>query len=175
MKRVMIVGQPGSGKSWLAQAVGARTGLPVHHMDMIHWKPGWVERPMAEKLPMARAVEDSEAWVFEGGFSRTYATRLARADTLLVLDVPLCVRAWRIFWRTLRFKLRDQTRPDLPENCPERFDGEFWHFIWRTRHKNRAAILQLAKDAGPQTAVHILRTKRCVARYLSTLDVRARA
>ena len=125
---------------------------------------------MAEKKPMAHAIEDKDAWVFEGGMSVTYATRLARADTLLVLDVPLMVRVWRIFWRTIRFKLKGETRPDLPENCPERFDGEFWHFIWRTRHRNRLAILKLAEDAGPEKDVHILRTKRDVARYLATLE-----
>lgn len=170
MNRVMIVGQPGSGKSWLARAVGERTGLPVYHMDLLHWKPGWTERPMPEKKAMARAIEDRPEWVFEGGLSVTYATRLARADTLLVLDVPLAVRVWRIFWRTIRFKLKGETRPDLPENCPERFDGEFWAFIWRTRHRNRAAILQLARDAGPEKDVHVLRSKRDVARYLATLE-----
>jgi dephospho-CoA kinase len=36
----MIVGQPGAGKSTLARALGVATGLPVVHMDMIHWQPG---------------------------------------------------------------------------------------------------------------------------------------
>jgi adenylate kinase family enzyme len=40
MRRIMIVGQPGSGKSWLAGQIGKRLGLPVHHMDHIHWQPG---------------------------------------------------------------------------------------------------------------------------------------
>ena len=45
MKRVMIVGQPGAGKSTIARQIGQRTGLPVVHIDKIHWMPGWVERP----------------------------------------------------------------------------------------------------------------------------------
>ena len=49
MQRIMIVGRPGSGKSSLAQAIGERTGLPVIHIDKIHWQPGWVERSKAEK------------------------------------------------------------------------------------------------------------------------------
>lgn len=36
MKRVMIVGQPGAGKSTLARQLGERTGLPVVHIDTIH-------------------------------------------------------------------------------------------------------------------------------------------
>lgn len=65
MQRIMILGQPGAGKSWLARELGARTGLPVIHMDCIHWQPGWVERPLAEKLQLARAAEATPP-----GFSR---------------------------------------------------------------------------------------------------------
>lgn len=168
MKRVMIVGQPGAGKSWLAREIGARTGLPVHHMDMIHWQPGWIERAKPEKIAMAQAVEATDRWVFEGGLSSTYDTRLARADTLIVLIVPLHLRSWRIFTRTLRDW--GQSRPDLPENCPERFSLEFWSYIWRTRHSGSHRILTLASKAGPEKQVHILRNRRDVARYLKALD-----
>ena len=54
MQRVMILGQPGSGKSTLAQKLGACTGLPVFHIDNIHWSPGWVERPSDEKTASAQ-------------------------------------------------------------------------------------------------------------------------
>lgn len=40
MKRVMIFGGAGSGKSTLARKIGARTGLPVIHIDPIYWEPG---------------------------------------------------------------------------------------------------------------------------------------
>jgi adenylate kinase family enzyme len=168
MKRCMIVGQPGSRKSWLAREIGRRSGLPVHHMDMIHWLPGWAERPKAEKIIMARAVEESPAWVFEGGLSATYATRLSRADTLIVLDVPFLLRVWRVFWRTLR--QWGKTRPDLPDGCPERFDLEFWTFIWTTRNTARQRNLHLAWQTDSATKVYILRTRREVRAFLKTLD-----
>ena len=72
MKRIMIVGSPGSGKSTLARMLGERLNLPVFHMDQIHWKENWIERPLAEKLPIALAVEAHQSWIFEGGMSRTY-------------------------------------------------------------------------------------------------------
>jgi adenylate kinase family enzyme len=168
MKRVMVVGQPGAGKSWVARRIGQRTGLPVVHMDQIHWMPGWVERVRTEKIAMAHAVEIAETWVFEGGLSATMAHRLSRADTLVILDVPFVLRVWRVVRRTLRHHGR--TRPDLPKNCPERFKLEFWAYIWRTRISGRQQILSLRQKAGPEVAVHVLRSRRAVTGFLSGLD-----
>lgn len=167
MKRVMIIGAPGSGKSTLARRIGAATGLPVYHMDQIHWQSGWVQRPRPLRVEMAHAVENAPEWVFEGGFSTTYAHRLSRCDTLIFLDLPVWLRAWRVARRTLRHYGRN--RPDLPEGCPERFSAEFWRWIWTTRTKNRNRDLELLGTAGPDVTIHHLRSPRAVRRYLTTL------
>ena len=167
MNRAMIIGQPGSGKSTLARRLGEKTGLPVYHMDQIHWQPGWRERPKAEKIQMAMEVQNRDSWIFEGGLSATKAHRLMRCDTLINLDLPLPLRAWRVAKRTLRHY--GKSRPDLPENCPERFDREFWHWIWTTRHKNRAANLALMAEAGPETQTHHLTSPKAVAHFLQNL------
>ena len=61
MQRVMIIGQPGSGKSTLARALGDITGLPVRHMDHIHWQDGWMQRPRPLRKEIALAVEAGDA------------------------------------------------------------------------------------------------------------------
>ena len=91
MQRVMIVGQPGSGKSTLARKLGQRTGLPVVHIDTIHWQPGWIERNRDEKTRLCLEVEARECWIFEGGHSATWENRMARADLLIWID------RWRRF------------------------------------------------------------------------------
>lgn len=140
----MILGQPGAGKSTLARRLGAATGLPVHHVDRIHWMPGWTERPHAEKVPMARAIEASERWIFEGGLSATWPERAARADLILWLDVALPLRLWRV-WRR-RWEWGGRTRPDLPEDCPEQITWEFTWFILRTARRSRARMAALAAE-----------------------------
>ena len=67
MRRVMIVGGPGSGKSTLARALGARSGLPVFHMDLIHWQSGWVERSKPEKDRLTHKVHRRDAWISRAG------------------------------------------------------------------------------------------------------------
>lgn len=138
-KRIMIIGQPGFGKSTLAAQLGRITGLPVYHIDReVHWLPNWVERDRQEKSRICAQIHALDKWIFEGGHSPTWQERLARSDMLIWLDVSLWVRYWRVFKRTLKYYGR--SRDDLPENCPERFEWSFLYFIWRTRNTTRERI-----------------------------------
>ena len=167
MRRVMIIGQPGSGKSTLALAMGRRTGLPVYHMDHFHWMTGWVERPLRDKNILCSEVHENTDWIFEGGHSATWDERLARADTLIWLDVPPVLRMVRICRRTLRHWGRN--RPDMADGCPEHFNWAFLQFIWRTRHSHRSMMARLFEGA-PQDKTRIrLTSLREVRDYLSTL------
>ena len=168
MQRVMIIGQPGSGKSWLAREMGRRSGLPVFHMDHIHWQSGWIERDRAEKDRLCQAVEAGEAWIFEGGHSATYASRAARCDLLIWLDVPVSLRLWRVTWRSVTGLVLN--RPDLPEGCPERPANlpEFWRFIWRTRTTARARMELLVAGARPGLRVVHLCSRADMAQFLDS-------
>lgn len=162
----MVIGGPGSGKSTFARALGEITGLPVHHMDLIHWKPVWQERPRDEKDRMTRKVHAQEAWIFEGGHSRTYPDRIARADTCILLDLPVGLRYLRVLRRWWTY--RGQSRPDLPVNCPERLDPEFLAYIWTSRKRTLARNLGIRAGA-PHLVFHHLRSPAAVDRFLTEL------
>ncbi|WP_299647951.1 AAA family ATPase [uncultured Tateyamaria sp.] len=167
MQRVMIIGQPGSGKSTLARRLGDKTFLPVIHIDHIHWKSGWVERDRADKTRMTLEASNRPAWIFEGGHSKTWPERLARADTLIWLDLPLGLRARRVLWRTLRSY--GKTRPDLPDGCPEQISLEFWSWIWRTRHSARVNMRALYDGAPADKTKYHFTSKAQVNAFLSDL------
>ncbi|MEL7213349.1 MAG: DNA topology modulation protein FlaR [Pseudomonadota bacterium] len=171
MQRVMIVGQPGSGKSTLARLLGARTGLPIYHMDHIHWKPGWVERPHDEKTAMTREIHRKPRWIFEGGHSATYTDRLAHADTLIWIDIGLSLRVWRVLRRSLIH--RGRNRPDLPEGCPEQFNAEtldFLAFIWMSRHIARAKIQALFEAPPAHVTLYRLTSRKEVNAFLAQVS-----
>jgi adenylate kinase family enzyme len=164
----MIIGQPGAGKSWLARRLGDATGLPVVHIDReVHWLPGWVESSPQDKVRRAAAIHARDAWIIEGGHSRSWPQRLARADTLIWLDVPLPVRVLRVTARTLRH--RGQSRPDLPQGCPDHLNAEFIRYIWRTRRTARLAARSFYDHAPPHVATIRLTGAQDVNGYLAAL------
>lgn len=167
MKRVMVVGGPGAGKSTFARALGDATGLPVVHIDLIHWQPGWRERSRDEKTRMCLEVEARDAWIFEGGHSATWTNRAARADTLIWLDLPIALRLWRVLKRIWQNRIQGRLRPDLPADCPERLDLEFLRYIIVSRRGNRAKAAAL-QHKFPHLDVHRLSTVSAVQTFLET-------
>lgn len=169
--RIMILGQPGAGKSTLALAISARTGLPCFHLDKIHWLPGWVPRPDAEKAPLIREIIAQDRWIIEGGHSATYPERLARADMVVWLDLNVWTRLRRVTWRSIRDF--GKTRPDMQEGCPETFGWhtlEFYVFIWRTRNRSRQKISALLAAAPDAVKVVRLTSGRAATAFMEQFD-----
>jgi adenylate kinase family enzyme len=163
----MIIGQSGSGKTTLAREMGKLTGLPVVHIDTIHWQPGWVERSADEKTRLCHEVEGRDQWIFEGGHSITWDSRIARADLLVWLDRSWPIRFWRVFLRTL--SPRRRARPDLPEDCPEQLGRlpQFFNFMWTTRKSAHTKMKLLAASAPSTCRVVCLRSDQQARQFLS--------
>lgn len=165
MQRVLVIGSPGAGKSTLATAIARRTGLPLIHLDRLHWHAGWVEADRAEWEPEVRAVVARDKWVIDGNYGGTLALRLARADTAIWLDFPAWLCLWRIVRRAIRY--RGRTRPDMADGCPERLSWEFFAYTARFPWAGRDRIVRaLPGFAG--TLVR-LRTPAEAARWLAEL------
>lgn len=142
MNRVLVIGPCGSGKSTLARELAPRMGLPLVHMDQLGWQAGWVETEKAELDARLAEVIAQDAWLIEGHYGSTLAPRLARADTVIYLDFPIRLCLWRLAKRV--FLNRGQSRPDMPEGCPERFDAAFFWYVmnWNSgpRPRTEAAL-----------------------------------
>lgn len=167
-KRVMIIGQPGSGKSTLARRLGEKLNLPVVHIDLIHWKSGWIERDGPEKDTLCSEVHARSKWIFEGGRSTTWPERLERADTLIFLDFSTLVRSYRILRRRLEY--HGATRPDLPDNCPENINWEFVQYVWKTRNVGRNRMIQFFNSAPHNKDRYRLHSSSEVDRFLAHIS-----
>ena len=140
--RILVVGCSGAGKTTLARRLARELGIPHYSLDFLFWKPGWVESPDSEFIPRVEAACAKPAWVIDGGYSRTIAIRLKRADTVIWLDVPRRVCLARVIRRFLLNMCR--VRQDMPPGCIERLDMEFMRWIWnwhRTHHGKFTSLL----------------------------------
>jgi adenylate kinase family enzyme len=169
VQRVAILGSGGAGKSVLAAAIAERTGLPVVHLDTVYWRPGWTAPPRAEFDAKLEAAVAEERWILDGNFLRDDEAdpRFARADTVILLDLPRRVCLWRIAKRRVQEARRP--RRDLPAGCSESFDFEFLRWVWRYPERNRPDLLGRLAALGSDVAVHRLRSQRDVERFLSDL------
>jgi adenylate kinase family enzyme len=129
MERLLIIGSPGAGKSILSIEVARRTGLPLIHLDRLHWKPGWVESGREEFDSKVRDAIAGPRWVIEGNYGRTLPLRLTRADTVVDLDLPRWQCLLGIFRRLLMH--RGRTRSDMAPGCPEQLNWEFLLYTYR--------------------------------------------
>jgi hypothetical protein len=100
-RRVVVTGMAGAGKSTFAQLLSAKTGLPVIHLDVYFWKPGWVEPSDTEWRDVQSTLLASEEWIADGNYHETLDLRLKRADTVVYLDTPWWLCAARAFVRGL--------------------------------------------------------------------------
>lgn len=170
MRRIIVVGCQGSGKTRLARALGQKLALPVVHLDVLYWQPGWTPSDTASfRARVAEAIA-GDAWVVDGSFSGlAFDLTLARADVLVVIDRPRWVCQWRILWRSA-FD-RTPSRPDLPAGCPEQFDWKLMKEAWRYDRERVPVIEAERRQYGPDVPVVRLRRDRDIRGFLDTVSV----
>ncbi|MQY22032.1 P-loop NTPase family protein [Nocardia macrotermitis] len=110
MRRVVILGRGGAGKSALARRLAAATGLPLTELDELFWSADATPLPRDRWAAIQDELVAAETWILDGdlGPFDVLEPRLRAADTIIVLDFPLGVCLWRalrrsreslVFWR----------------------------------------------------------------------------
>lgn len=171
MKRIMVMGaSAGTGKSTFARRLGESLNIDVHHLDVLFWKPNWVEASLEEFSVCQQEVVAKEQWIIEGNYSNTYDIRANHADTIIYLEIPLVLCLYRVIKR--RIINNGKSRPDIGEGCKEKLDAGFLKFICTTyypRKKKMQARLQQFKADGPYKNVIMLKGTKQIQAYLERL------
>lgn len=130
-RRVVIIGNSGSGKSYLARKLGALSQVAVVHLDAIFWVPGG----FSEKRPaeiVEREIEERKkgaAWIVEGVFGELAARFLDRADLLIWLDMP---------WPVCEAGLRERGSESAQQLDPDKAEESFRQLIlWAADYRKR--------------------------------------
>ena len=167
-RRVLVTGMAGSGKSTFSRSLAAKTGLPVIHLDLHFWKPGWVAPSELEWREKQSGLLAGDAWIADGNYHETLDLRLERADTVVFLDTPWWVCAGRAFLRGLRKPVGE-----MPEGCDDsswRRLRDEWRLaivIWRNRRSEPEREHEIISQYGQHAVLHALGSKRAAKEFLS--------
>ena len=148
MRRVVVLGRGGAGKSTVAARLGTRTGLPVVELDAVFWR-GDTPIPPRDWVEVQRGLVAGPMWILDGdlGPFDVLDVRLRAADTVVLLDLSLARCAWRAVRRS---------RESLV----------FWRWVLSYRRRWRPRVIDAVSRVAPDADLHVLRTPRAVERFL---------
>jgi hypothetical protein len=143
-KRILVLGNSGSGKSTMTRKLARERDLPAIHLDQHFWRPGWISQPEEEFRENVKRLVDTERWVMDGNYYKTLDLRIPQADLIILCNVDRVVCLQRAVTRMLKARAGaslysiapnfsrslNYARPDLAPGCQEKFDWEFYNWIW---------------------------------------------
>jgi adenylate kinase family enzyme len=157
MRRVVILGRGGAGKSVLARQLSELTGIPAIELDGLFWQPGLKPTPAEVWVARHRDLLAGDRWIIDGDlgpYDAGLSSRLAAADTIILLDFGFL----RCAWRTLR---------------RGRAKAEYWRWVWSYRRRSLPSLRVAIAAHLPRAQAHELRDPAMVRRFLA--EVRGQA
>ena len=141
MKKIIVIGCPGSGKSTFSRALNAFLKIPLYHLDMLYWNKD--KTTVGREVFTARLKEilQREEWIIDGNYSSTMEMRMQECDTVIFLDYPTDVCLSGIKERC------GKMRSDMPW-VETAADEEFIEFVKKYNEQQRPQVLELIKKYG---------------------------
>ena len=163
MRKIIVIGSGGAGKSTFSRRLGERLGLPVIHLDQLYWRPNWVEPPKEEWAETIRELLNGDSWIMDGNYGGTREMRLQACDAVIFLDLPRYVCLYRVLKRA--FQYRGKTRPDMADGCNEKIDLEFALWVWNYPNSSGRKLLAELSEISEKKIV-VLRSTHEVEAFL---------
>ena len=160
MKRALVIGCPGSGKSTFARRLRDATGLPLYYLDRLYWREDRTHVEREEFDARLEEILSRDQWIIDGNYARTLPMRLARCDAVFFLDYPAEVCLDGIIAR------RGARREDMPW-VETGEDAEFIEFVRRFSADVRSAILERLRGVKGVDIYHFSQ-RRDAEKYLNS-------
>jgi hypothetical protein len=122
MRRVVLFGPGGAGKTTVGRRLSEATGIPFVEIDNHFWDANLQSKPRDEWIESQKLLLVEDTWILDGDLGPYDApeVRIKAADTIIVLDLP----RWLCLWRSVR---RSRERMD------------YWRWVWSWRRKYKPA------------------------------------
>jgi adenylate kinase family enzyme len=171
MKKILILGSCGAGKSTLAKKLQEVLEIDIIHLDQYYWKPSWTRTEKEEWQNKVSDLTSGESWIMDGNYRSTLDIRIPQSDAIIWLDFSpfICFR------RVLKRRIRKNRLDDIA-GCRERVTFELLKWVlWTFPRINRKEIEEKIKQVKEEKEVYILRSDREVNDFLLKLKSRDRS
>lgn len=167
--KIAIIGHSGSGKSTLARFLGQHYHCEVVHLDQLHFSSNWQERSDHDMIADLSTCLLKQDWIIEGNYANClYEERMSEADHIIYVNFSRFHCLYRAFKRYLNY--RGKTRPDMANNCQEKFDVAFVKWILLDgRSRNQLKKYQSVVQKNPHKTI-VLTNQKQLSHYMNTIN-----
>ena len=162
MKRAVVIGCSGSGKSVFSRKLRDVTGLTLYYLDMIWHKPDGTNILREEFDEKLRSIISRDSWIIDGNYQRTLETRINACDTVFLFDLPteICIEG--------ALSRIGKRREDMPwfEN---ELDPEFRQWIESFRTNQLPEIYKLLEKYKNSRQIVVFRTREQADKFIEKL------
>ena len=161
--RIIIIGNNGSGKSFLAKKLSVITGLPLVHLDVEFWRPNWEKPPEEEWIKKQMDLTSKEKWIIDGNHTDTMELRFKAADIVIFLDINRFVCLVSVLLRN------GKKRSDTPQYLEEKLDEGFSRLckgLWSFSKTRKHTIMNLHKEY-PNKPFFVIDSRRKMKKLLN--------
>ena len=160
-KKVIVLGNNGSGKSYFSKRLAEITGLPLIHLDLLYWKENWTHPSREEWAEIQRKLVANEQWIIDGMHVSTLEIRFREADAVFFLDIDLKTCLDAIMER------EEEKRSDFPSFL-DKNNGKFENFehgVIEFEEKRKPRIIEL-HNKYPSKDFIVFKTRKEIDDYL---------
>lgn len=162
MKRAVVIGCSGSGKSVFSRKLRDVTGLTLYYLDMIWHKPDGTNISREEFDEKLRSIISRDSWIIDGNYQRTLETRIKACDTVFLFDLPTetCIEG--------ALSRIGKKREDMPwfEN---ELDPQFRQWIESFRENKLPEIYRLLEKYKNGRQIVVFRTREQADKFIEKL------
>ena len=162
MRKVIVIGCPGSGKTTFAEKLNKCTGLPLYYLDAVWHKPDRTHITREEFDKRISEIFTTDEWIIDGNYKRTIEIRLKECDTVFLVDLPTDVCLQGAAERV------GKGRHEMPWIETE-FDPEFRRFIEDFPKDTLPYIYKLLEKYNKDKEIIIFHSRKEADKFIERL------
>ena len=139
VKKISIVGGPGTGKTTLSNKLATIFNLPAIHLDAINYNANWEEVGKEKRDELILESVQQEKWIMDGNYSATLLKRLEKSDVVIWLDYSTFSIIKGVLTRYI--SNFNKEKEEIP-GCKERISFKFFKYMLTFRRKGRKKIVE---------------------------------